>query len=158
MKTLLQIVRKEMKPDGALRDIYVEGVSLGDWDRFLTWITTRREAYGFAASGVAAWSREVLGADRLFSPDRENLPGLLFLKVGEFDLHCHFFCVEELELNLDPKDFRSDDSIQALLEFMQSIGNLLRKDVLFCYENYKDAPICTYSWKMRGFHHDLKSE
>ena len=156
--TLVQIVREEMKPDGALRDIYIEGVSLADWDRFLTWITTRGGTYGFAASGSETWSPEMPTASILFSPDREDLPGLLFLKAGGGDLCCHFFCAGEIELDLDPKDFQCDANIQALLGFMQSIGDLLRKDVLFCYENWKNALIVTYSPEMQSFHHRQKSE
>lgn len=131
-----------MERDGSLCDIYIEDVSLDDWDQFLSALSTRGEDFellgGDPDQGVS-----VPSAASIFDRNAQAT-WCLRLKVGETDLHCHFFHPTEMEFDFDPRDLKSEQSLDPILQFMQWAGTLAKKTVLLCDENHKPNPICTY--------------
>jgi hypothetical protein len=51
------------------------------------------------------------------------------------NLNAHFFCEDEIEFDLDPRELLDDDDLAAILDFMRVIGRRLRKEVLVSVES-----------------------
>ena len=60
-------------------------------------------------------------------------------------LNCFFFTDEEIEFDLDPHDYPSDEfgeqQIARLLDFMRIIGKLLNKAIVLTPENCSSLPL-----------------
>jgi hypothetical protein len=117
--------------DGSLRDIYIFNTTLEDWKKFLIFLTGRSGSV-YSVDGESAPLPHNL--QEQFRPDRER-SYLLAFPVGRLILHCHFFSVEEIELDLDPRDIQSQDDLSQLAPFLRELAALLGKEVRLTAEN-----------------------
>lgn len=84
--------------------------------------------------------------------DREIREGISVFGVcvGSVWLNCHFFTVDEIEFDLDPRDVSSAADFAALLHFMQGLGQAVNRPVLLTTEGWtednsiSEKPIFTY--------------
>jgi hypothetical protein len=65
--------------------------------------------------------------------------------IGKTVLNCHFFGVDEIEFDLDPREIGDSDQFERLVGFMRLLGELTGKVVLLTPENFKERPILRYS-------------
>ncbi len=54
-------------------------------------------------------------------------------------LNCHFFCVEEIEFDIDPGEVDEKRKAESLLEFMAQVGQILEKNVILTDENTQES-------------------
>jgi hypothetical protein len=54
---------------------------------------------------------------------------------------CHFFCVEEMEWDITPKQINNIDEVKVVLKFIETMSKMLRKNVAISYENDKEIPL-----------------
>ena len=143
--------------DGSLRDIYVLGTDGRDWQQLLDFLRAEWPKAVFEVNGAETpiprhaaeifarkkTGRCLLGIDHaaeIFS-NREMGRCLLRIDLGGLQLICHFFTVEEIEFDLDPREMRGEAEFSRLLGFMQSISRLLGKPVLLTPENEQERPL-----------------
>jgi len=88
--------------DGSLRDIYVVGTSEQDWQALLTYLRVSPYPLEYLLDDEVRPLPE-LAVDILSIRD-EHSP-LLRIDQQRLGLNCHFFIPEEIEFDLDPKDF-----------------------------------------------------
>lgn len=132
----------DLRPDGALRDILVQGTSIADWDLFLADPLVRGMAATFTLDGEAAALPAT--ASEVFRI-AEDHSATLRLLVGRIGLHCHFFSTEELEFDLQPGDIKDAADFSDLAAFIRRLGTLLRKAVLLTPDSLPESPIAVYS-------------
>jgi hypothetical protein len=128
--------------DGSYRDLYVRSTSLNDWHDFLKFVDATRYRLSFQIDGTPAQTPS--DATLLFTADTHPL---LQIHLEGVTLHCHFFLVEEIELDLDPQELTDDHDgarADAILAFMAELGEALRKPVLMTAENAPDAVMFRY--------------
>jgi hypothetical protein len=128
--------------DGSHRDLYVRSTSLNDWHSFLKFVDSSRYRHTCQINGTP--SRVPSEVTRLFSADTG---ALLQIHLGGVTLNCHFFRVDEIELDLDPEELTHDDdcsSADAILVFMARLGQKLKKPVRMTAENARDDVIVEY--------------
>ncbi len=142
-------ISPDFKPDGSLRDIYVEGTNFKDWRAFLGGIQKRKENFGYAIVGTDDWKNEIPPIEELFRIYKEETPGKIRFQIGNATAMCLFFVEDEIELDVDPREFRSHEDLEALLDFLRWLGELLSRDVLLCHENAKDEGICRFVCKTK---------
>ncbi len=142
-------ISADLKPEGSLRDIYVENTELSDWKTFLEGIQNRKESFGYAIAGTEKWQSDIPSVEELFRKYKKETPGIVRFQIANATAMCHFFVEEEIEINIDPRELESDDDLEALLAFLRWLGELLNRDVLLCHENWKEEGICTYDHKNR---------
>ena len=132
-------VASEFVWDGAWRDIYVVGTTIADWQRVLDLLSDRTpDALAFYVDGEklsSAPSAEVIFARR------QETSTLLQVTAGDVHLNCHFFCEEEIEFDLDPRELRGEEDLQAVLTFMRSITEGAGKPAILTHENSQEAVI-----------------
>lgn len=69
---------------------------------------------------------------------------LLVLPIAGAHLHCHFFSLEEIELDIDPAKVTSDEDHCAVLEFIRELSLLLGLTAIITAENFKDRPFLRF--------------
>lgn len=126
-------VRSDFEPDGGLRDIYVRNANAQVWCAFLSKLAVGpfqfRTSHGVVAIKLVSSFGEAL---RLSASDPVLLQ--IQLKTGLL-LNCHFFCEDEIELDVDPRQVTDGVEFADLLEFVQWLANAVGERVIVTYEN-----------------------
>lgn len=133
--------------DGSLRDLYVLHTDLSDWERMLDFVGDGSFPFPFILEDEVV--KRLPKAAVLFA-DPENRVGstLLSVRVGNMWLNCHFFTTDEIEFDLDPREVLGAADFEALLGFMQSLGQTLNQPVILTTEGFcenSEKPIFSYS-------------
>lgn len=130
-------VRDELFPDGTLRDIYVLDTSIADWQRVLDGLRRGAFALDYALEGATA--ALPVNASVLFADERLHMSRLR-IALGSVTIHCHFFQVDQIEFDIDPRDIEGQGELTAVVDFMRLVASACGKDVLLTPENLPDAP------------------
>jgi len=127
-------LRKELQPDGALRDIYVHDTNEQHWERFLTALPKSKYQWRLrhGERSFADPLKQFHEASKL----RESDPVQLHIELSsKLILACHFFTPQEIELDVLPNDLQSDDAIGLLIEFMEWLEGTVKLAVVLTHEN-----------------------
>ena len=121
-----------LRPDGSLRDIYAFDADEALWDRFLTKILTsgyRREFWhGQLPHGLPA------NFSRIKQLQKTD-PTTLKLFVGSsIQVNCHFFTLDEIELDIAPHEVQTAPEQASLVEFMSWLSRTLKRVVYLTHE------------------------
>ncbi|MGL4965019.1 MAG: hypothetical protein ACRC67_27580 [Inquilinus sp.] len=128
--------------DGSWRDIYVLSTTLSDWQVVLDMVRELEPAPIYQVDGVA---RALPDRTEDAFESRASAAVLLSFSIGKAVLNCHFFAVDEIEFDLDPREIGDSDQYERLVAFMRLLGELTGKVVLLTPENFKECPIPRYS-------------
>jgi hypothetical protein len=137
-----ETVRHEFEPDGSLRDLYVVDTSAREWDRFLADLPSWGYPARFSLDGVPAPLPSRFEDVRTAQARRS---ALLQIDVGGLGIACHFFTLEEIELDLDAGEMTDPTRLDPLVEFMRRLGAATGRPVLLTPENARASPILRYS-------------
>ena len=72
------------------------------------------------------------------------MTSLMRVQVGKALLHCHFFAIEEIEIDIDPREIASAIEHDGVMGFIESLGRALGKPVVLTPENDPETPIVSY--------------
>lgn len=117
--------------DGSLRDIYVLETTVGDWNKFLNFISTREFEFKYLVGEVE--TELPLDVAELLA--RNDSGSLLSIDLNGAVANCHFFWDKDIELDLDPREIKSDAQAAIVFNFMARLGYVLGKDVILTGEN-----------------------
>jgi len=132
------VQRGPFQPDGTMRNIYVLGTTLADWQRVVELVERRFEAR-FDDSPDAPATEDI---EALFATAPIHRPWLVF-QVAGVTLACHFFTVDEIELDFLPDDV-GEPELRALLELMADLGDLTSKPVIMTPEHHQEGRFFEY--------------
>lgn len=124
--------------DGSLRDIYVHGTTVQDWQKLLTFLRSSAYSLELIGGGQQGPIPEQVEDIFLFA----HTDGVtLRMDTAHLALNCHFYTSQEIEFDLDPRDMSSEQQIARLLDFLRTIGRLLHKAVVLTPENASWVPL-----------------
>lgn len=125
-------VAADFQPDGALRDIYVLNANLDDWRAVLEHL------------GSGPYGARLDDAPPGPLPDAAELFGearrVLRFSVAGMEVCCHFFLVEELEFDLEPREV-TRENYPHLLDLMRTLVRVTGKPAILTYENMQRGVI-----------------
>ena len=134
--------------DGSLRDVYLSNTSQEDWNAFLALATQYPSEYLFDGE-----VKDMPNLVAIF----ENREGthLLRITVGAAQINCHFFTHEEIELDIDPRQVKSQETHTAILGFVEAVADATGKLARITPENSPELPILSYEpdgerWRCHG--------
>jgi hypothetical protein len=136
----------DFAPDGALRDIHIQQTRIAHWNQLLKTLRDKYRAEYFIDGLSCAVPAD---AEAIFSI-RESATTLLRVQVGAATLAYHFFAIDEIEFDVDPREVNSQPSLDQLLEFVKLIGDCVAKQVTMTYENDREHPFISYDPKDAG--------
>lgn len=132
--------------DGALRDILVRDTVEADWDRLFEAVTE----WGYQAT----WS---VGGESIAAPESASAalsdpePLLFSIQVGPASVNLHFFSVDEIEMDIDPREIQTPSAFEQIQGFISGVGQRLRKPVLLTHEGMHDPAFMVYDPETAGF-------
>lgn len=106
--------------DGSWRDIYFQGTNEQDWDKFLDYISKSNLKYELSLGDTVS---ELLP----YSKIKECESKLLRIWVDNILLACHFFCDEEIEMDIDPREVKSIESWNKLVHMLKELSLYIGK-------------------------------
>jgi len=128
------------EPDGwLLRDIYIQDVSLMDWEQLIDFLNL---TYNLK-----------FGEEDSKQIDKEYVVNYLIDNTGEIEsktlridldgivVHCYFFLQDEIEFDIKPSEIKSFSDFERLEKFMSAISKVLRKQVCLTGENDPKFPL-----------------
>ena len=111
--------------DGALRDIYIQEITLLDWEKLLKGVNKKydliqaeKEVTIDVGEALAYLKKEI----DIFETITINLDGIY--------INCHCFLENEIELDITPREISSFSDYKKLEKFMIFISSLLDKEVI----------------------------
>ncbi len=135
-------VASDFAPDGALRDIYVFGTDLSDWQRVLDALRTWQPLPNLVIGGQPAIMPDKV--DDIFGEARQQ-GAMLAVEVSGARVNCHFFGEDEIEFDLDPREVVGTIQLEGFEQFMALLGRATGKSVVMTMENTRDAVILRYA-------------
>ena len=78
--------------------------------------------------------------DEVLNLRRERSTSLQ-IKIDGIALHSYFFCREEIDFDIDPREVGQAHALQHVLEFFGRIADLLNKDVVITPEGAREFVI-----------------
>ena len=142
-----KICRKEFAPNGALRDIYILDASIEHWRKVFKILTTTYDLEYRVDGDVQPIPRSV---DEIFDVRATASPLMRFQLAG-VTVVCHFFCVEQIELDVDPREVNSATAFDGLISVLKLIGDGLDRRVIMSCESDEQHPFITYEPSRKEF-------
>jgi len=131
-------VREEFAFDGSWRDIYAFQTDIADWQCML-------DAIRSAGYKLVYFRNDQPTAIPAKAADTFPLPGdcdrRLSVWFSDVLATCHFFTVEEIEFDIDPREVKGQQELDALFEFMRLLAHAINKDVVLTPENMSEIVI-----------------
>jgi hypothetical protein len=124
--------------DGSLRDIYIHGTTVQDWQKLLTFLRSSSYPLELISGGHQRPIPEQI-EDIFLLAHADGVT--LRVDAAHLALNCHFYTSQEIEFDLDPRDMNSEQQIARLLDFLRTIGRLLHKAVVLTPENASWVPL-----------------
>ena len=142
-------VEEDFQPDGALRDIYIEGTGEEDWQRVVDVVGTMNwpTRYFDANSGS-----EPVSMPRAVGAIFAACAGMCSWEIKParaITINCHFFAVDEIEFDLNPSEIIGQPELDVVVDFLRAIGDAARKPVILCHENAPDTTFVSYDPRER---------
>ena len=122
-----ETVRAEFAFDGSWRDIYVLGTNIATWERMLDGI--RAKGYNLKYSRDNRPAELPAHVAQVFAIRSESSP-LLSVEFEGVLANCHFFAPGEIEFDIDPREVRGQERLDALIGFMHCLAEAVGKEVL----------------------------
>lgn len=127
--------------DGSWRDIYLLGTTTAHWDTLLEGLRSDYAHHLTYAANSEPTDPPTSSAD-IFQR-RADFSPLLSINLDGLFLNSHFFCEEEIDFDLDPREL-STTTFDALLRFLRWVGTRLQKVVMLTPENRRNIPLLVY--------------
>ena len=124
--------------DGSWRDLYILNTTLTDWQQLIDFLRASSYTLRFDHEEDEPLPEHIAG---LFGGE---ILHLLSINLGGPILNCHFFTEEEIEFDLDPREFKSRQEGERLLAFMKGVGDRLGKAIRLTPENTQNIALVEY--------------
>lgn len=138
--------RQDFEPDGALRDIYVRGMTFENWRSFYGVL---RSTYNLEYSVEGTQQPLPTSVEEALAAI-SSFPMLRF-RIGNVMVVCHFFTTDEIEMDIEPSEVTSQESLNDLLGLLRLVGDTLQKSVILSYESDEQHPFIIYESSRREF-------
>ncbi len=122
--------------DGSLRDIYVKETNIEDNQKWINYVNSnfRIECFNETENKVEKKIDFNL-VKRFWERDLEYVVcGKVFIDEN-IQINNHFFCYSEIENDIDPREIKTIEDHNGIVDYMKKISNLLNKSVILTPEN-----------------------
>ena len=136
------------EPDGwLLRDIYIQDVSLTDWEKLIDFLNcTYNLKFGEEDS-------KQIDKDYVVNYLTDNTGEIetkkLTIDLNGIKINCYFFLQDEIEFDINPTEIKQFSDFERLEEFMTEISKALRKQVTLTGENDPKFPLIKIDYEKK---------
>ena len=125
------------KPDGSLRDIYIQNTSIEDWGKLIDLLNSKYKLKYFSESKIN--KEDVL--KYLKDETGEMECRTVFIEIENIKINCHFFLIEQIEFDIEPNEIKTKLDFEKVLSFMSLISSTLKKQITLTGENEANFPL-----------------
>lgn len=125
------------KPDGSLRDIYIQETSLSDWDKVIDVLNSEYNLNYFSENKID--KKEVF--EYLQDETGEIQCKTVSINIKNVKINCHFFLTEQIEFDIEPSEVKSELEFDNILSFMTTLSSKLKKQITLTGENEVNFPL-----------------
>jgi hypothetical protein len=125
------------EPDGSLRDIYVQDISIREWEILIDHLNAN---FNLTYSDKDKIDKEYV-LEYLRDTSGEMESKTLTIHLGQIKVNCFFFLSEQIEFDIDPKEVNSIKDFEQIEKFMISISEILQEQVTLTEENSPEFPL-----------------
>ena len=129
--------------DGALRDIYVQEVTLNDW-RYVIDLINKKYKVNYGNTGEHK-DTNLIDKDYVIeylTDETEKVQSKsATISLGKIRLNCHFFLKDQIEFDIDPKEVTSIKEFELLEDFMIEISKSIDNQITLTDENNPKFPL-----------------
>ena len=127
------------EPDGSLRDIYVQNVTILDWQNLLDFLNLN---YIIKFGEDDEDKIDINFAIKFLQDSTGKMEGkTLRIDLNGINIHCHFFLDDQIEFDIDPREIKSLKDFEQIEMFMVSISQILNTQVTLTEENSPLFPL-----------------
>jgi hypothetical protein len=127
-----ETVRVEFAFDGSWRDIYVCESDIATWQRMLDGLRAAGYELGYFRDHQPV--ELPVDAEQAF-PLRGECDRRLGVRFAGVLANCHFFTQEEIEFDIDPREVKGQEQLDAVFEFMRCLAEATGKEAILTPEN-----------------------
>ncbi|MFH6987668.1 hypothetical protein ACHRVW_07975 [Flavobacterium collinsii] len=129
--------------DGSLRDIYIKNTKIEDWEILINYLNINHILqYGPPGKNKETYKIDLEYVIHYFNDETGELETkIASIIIDDIIINLHFFSVDEIELDIDPKEIYSFDNYRKILGFMNQLSELLDKPVTLTGENQSESPL-----------------
>lgn len=124
--------------DGSLRDIYIRNVTLDDWRRWVEYVNINFRI-DFKIGSAHLGNKIDFDLVIAYWKDDKHEDLSACINLGDIIVNCFFFDKNEIENDITPKEIKSLEDHEKLLEYLKNISILLGRRVELTEENCRDA-------------------
>jgi hypothetical protein len=137
MKRNWKDIKWIFEPDGSLIDLYVQEVSLEDWKKLIALINEKYIVKFDDKNKISEnYAIEYLTDE---TGKIESRSASIFL--GDIQLNCHFFLVDQIEFDIDPKKVNSMKDFELIEGFMIDVSIEIDNQITLTDENNPEFPL-----------------
>jgi hypothetical protein len=133
------------EPDGSWRDIYVQDVSVREWEKVIDFLN---DNFSLSYDKTGQIDKDYV-LNYLQSRSGEMESKSVTISLGKIKINCHFFLVQQIEFDLDPKEVNSLGDFELIESFMIKLSETLQKQVTLTGENNPEFPLFKVDAKNR---------
>lgn len=155
------ILKNDFKYDGSLREILIYNTNTDDWKSILKYINTITKYSKKITLLDLTSEQEIVYQNNeihnfiqkmnLEYFDKNKFNVLMEIFINNTQINSHFFSVEEIVFDINPKEIKNEADLKLILEFMENISKVTNKDSFLIYEGLYDPPILTYKSNCNTF-------
>ena len=127
--------------DGSFRDVYILATKRSDWEKWVGHINENYHIEWYNGKTNRTEGRVGFSVIKEYWDGNSDLCSTAKIFIGNIQLNAHFFTENEIENDIDPREFRSIEDHEKLIKFMADISNLLGKEVILTPENEQNTPL-----------------
>lgn len=128
--------------DGSLRDIYVQNVNESDWRKLISFLNTD---FKLKLGNDPDNSSDKIDFDfiqKMWNDETGTLESRsLTIDLNGIIIKSYFFCPEQIEFDINPREVKSLSDLNQVLEFMLGVSRVLNKQVTLTWENQAEFPL-----------------
>lgn len=127
------------EPDGVLRDIYIQDITLLHWEKLIDFLNFNYDLK-FGENDSNQIDKEYV-INYLNDETGEMESKTLRINLNGINIHCYFFLPDQIEFDIDPKEINTINDFESIEKFMISISKTLNNQVTLTGENSPEFPL-----------------
>lgn len=131
------------EPDGSLRDIYVQNVSIEDWGKLIDLLNSKY-IVRFGVNGEDTNPNQIdkeYVIEYLQDESGKMESKSVSIDIDHITMNCHFFMPDQIEFDIDPTEINSIEDFEKIENFMVEVSKLLENQVTLTAENSPKFPL-----------------
>jgi hypothetical protein len=124
--------------DGSWLDIYVLDTTQKDWKK---WVDIVNEQYSVSFyNGQTEKTETKIDFQAVLNKwsGKTDLINGATIKLDGVDINCHFFSDQEIENDIDPRQVKTIDDHNKLMDYLGTVSAALNKRVILTQENLQE--------------------